>query len=399
MAGPYGVYVHVPFCVHRCGYCDFVTYAGEARRRPAYVRAVRAEIARCPQAGGDAQTVYFGGGTPSFLASADLAAILAAVRTGFRVDPEAEVTFEANPSTAENRKLAELREAGFNRVSIGVQAFDDRILRSLDRVHTAADAEAAVPAARRAGFTNVSIDLMFGLPGQSEQDWACSLETAVGLAPEHLSLYALTVEEGTPFAALADAGRLPRPSDDAEAAMFETAIDTLTAAGYVQYEISNFALPGHEARHNARYWRNLEYLGFGPGAASYVSGRRWTNEPALEPYIAGALAGKDLGVDAEQLGPMDALAETMVLGLRLLEGVSLDRVSAAHAVDARRVFQPAISRLRETGLLRCEGDRLSLTRRGVMLANTVFVGLMDAAEEARGCVSRRGTSGTPAGVD
>ena len=376
MGGEVGVYIHVPFCVHKCGYCDFVSYAGVGGRAPDYVRAVCAEIERSPDRGTEAATVYFGGGTPTFLDAQALATVLETVHRVFRVAPCAEITLEANPTSIETAKLRALRSAGFNRVSIGVQAFDDRMLRSLERAHTMADALRAVPAARAAGFENVSIDLMFGLPGQSASDWDNTLSQALALCAEHLSLYALTVEEGTPFAEYAAAGRLARPDDDAEAAMFERAIERLTAAGYEHYEISNFALPERRARHNVTYWHNRDYLGFGPGAASYRGGRRWLNEAGLERYITAALAGEPVAGDGEELAPEAAVGETLMLGLRMLEGVDTDAIQRRFGVDPLEYYAEEIARLVARGLLVKDKRRLRLTPLGVRLANDVFVEML-----------------------
>lgn len=363
------LYIHVPFCVKKCAYCDFNAYSGLGALAADYVACVLAEIAHAPEHGRRVPTVFFGGGTPTFLDAASLTAILDAIRTAFDLAPDAEITAEANPGTVDAAKFAAMRAAGFNRLSIGVQAFDDRLLRAVDREHSAREAAEAVGASRRAGFANVSIDLMFGLPTQTRADWEATLDRALALETEHLSLYALTLEPGTRFERLHAGGKLTLPGEEAELWMYERAIERLTAAGFDHYEISNFARPGFQARHNRVYWDNEEYLGFGPGAVSYVGGRRWTKERFPPRYVAKVRAGADLAVESECLAPDAALAETLTLGLRLREGVSLSRLQARFGVDPAAHFAAPLARLEAQGMVGQTGDRLRLTHRGLLFAN------------------------------
>jgi oxygen-independent coproporphyrinogen-3 oxidase len=261
-----GVYLHIPFCVRKCGYCDFNAYSGAKEGTKArYVEALGEEIRRRAAPGTRVPTVFFGGGTPTTLPAADLVRLLDTVREHFVVDADAEVTTEANPGDVDREYLSVLRAGGFNRLSYGVQTFDDRLLRSLDRLHTGNDARAAVGAAKDAGFENLSIDLMFALPRQTTDDWDRSLDAAFALDIPHLSMYALIVEEGTPFFARRARGKLPVAGEDTEAAMFARAIERARDAGYERYEVSNYARePRFRSRHNRIYWRNEPYFGFGP---------------------------------------------------------------------------------------------------------------------------------------
>lgn len=369
MASDLGIYIHVPFCVKKCSYCDFNAYSHMDALVDGYVQAVRTEIEQTEERGRSVATIFFGGGTPTYLTAEQLNTILEALRRAFRVLPGAEISAEANPSTADASRFAAMRAAGFNRLSIGVQALDDRLLKIMDRTHSAEEAVQAVEVARRAGFENVSIDLMFGLPTQTRADWQQTLERALALHTEHLSLYALTLEPGTRFERLYAGGKLPLPDEDTELWMYEYAIERLTAAGYEHYEVSNFARPGFRARHNLIYWRNEEYLGFGPGAVSYLHGRRWTKEKYPPRYIAKVRAGEDLAVESECLGREAALAETLILGLRLREGVSLSRLRRRFGIDPAAHYAEVIARLSDRGMLRQDGDMLRLTHRGLLFAN------------------------------
>lgn len=378
---PVAVYVHIPFCAHHCAYCDFNTYV-EPRANPLIdqtVDAICADICRTaaeicaaePQRPPCAPTVFFGGGTPTFLTAEQLARILAAVRTRLGVAAGAEITSEANPESCELERLRGMRDAGFNRLSIGVQALSDDLLRALDRTHGAAEADRAVQSARQAGFENVSIDLMFRLPGQTATLWETTLGRALALEPEHISIYALTLEPGTRFERLRAGGKLDLPDEECELAMYERCIARLAAAGYEQYEVSNFARPGFRSRHNQVYWRNEDYLGFGPGAVSYIAGRRWKRERLPRRYVARVHAGEDLTVEEESLRPDAALGETIMLGLRLRDGIDLPRIEARFSVDVRARYAAQIASLAKQGLLECDDATLRLTHRGLLVADMV----------------------------
>jgi oxygen-independent coproporphyrinogen III oxidase len=370
------IYVHVPFCVRKCAYCDFNAYSGLGHLARQYVHAVCEEIQRSAASGRAVRTIFFGGGTPTFLSSSDLTKILNSIRDTFKVRHDTEVTAEANPTTVDAGKFAEMRATGFNRLSIGVQALDDRLLRAVDREHSAEEAEAAVRAARSADFENVSIDLMFGLPGQSREDWDRTLDRALDLDTEHLSVYSLTIEPGTRFERLHAGGKLELPPESDDLWMFERAIERLTEAGYEHYEVSNYARPNFRARHNLVYWANEEYAGFGPGAVSYLAGRRWTNEKLPARYIKRVREDEILVIDEESLDQSASLAETMMLGLRLREGVDLSQIRARFGIDPLVHFSAALDKMRARSFIEFVGDRLRLTHAGLLVANDVFVELL-----------------------
>lgn len=371
------VYWHVPFCVKRCHYCDFATDAlafnpAERQDRTArYLAAARRELTLSPPH--PAPTVFFGGGTPTTLAAEELAHLLAAIDAHHGLLPRAEVSIEANPTTAEAGKFRALRAAGFNRLSLGVQSFNDRLLSSLGRVHSADDAVRAYELARQAGFENVSLDLMFALPTQDLDDWRAALGRAIELQPDHLALYGLTVEPGTPLEKQVASGRVRLLDSDLEADMYELAMDTLGAAGYEQYEISNFARPGRRCAHNQVYWRNEPYRGYGPGAASYVDRRRWLNVASTETYLARLQQDESPEASSETCDEASERMETMYLGLRMMDGVDRAWFAARYGGPPERWFGDALARLVGQGLVADTGSHWRLTRRGIMVSNRVFM--------------------------
>ena len=402
MSNAIGCYVHIPFCVRKCAYCDFNSYSGYTEDHIArYVRALTHEIRRSHsvfsplsrEAGeGYAEdgitayrrsdgsgnqsvdTIFFGGGTPTAIPATDEAALLRAVLETLPVTPDAEITTEANPGTMDVRHLSILREAGFNRVSFGVQSFDPGLLKTLDRIHSVDEAKNAVQAARAAGFENVSLDLMFALPRQTLTQWQDTLTQALELETDHLSLYSLIVEEGTGFYTLQQKGRLPLPSDDTAADMYEMAVETAQSAGYAQYEIANFAKPGRECRQNLHYWRNEPYHGFGCGAASYLNGARRMTVKAPAKYAEAVENGSHLTLSTETLTDDETMAETMMLGLRLTrEGVNFARFHSRFGVDLRVRFAAEIETFTRRGLLEATGPCLRLTPQGVFLASEVMI--------------------------
>ncbi len=378
------VYVHIPFCARHCAYCDFNTFVERAQSALVLetVAAIQRDIERAAgeiaaETGAvSVPTVFFGGGTPTFLSGEQLAAILRTVQDCFDVEAEAEISSEANPGSSDAEKFAAMRAAGFNRLSIGVQSFDDGLLVALDRFHTAGEAERAVAAARTAGFENLNLDLMFGLPTQNIRLWETTLERALALGTDHLSLYALTLELGTRFERLHAGGRLDLPDEDDELAMYERSIALLTAAGREHYEVSNFARPGFRSRHNQVYWRNEAYLGIGPGAVSYLGGRRWKREKLPARYAAKVRMGTDLSVESECLDADGALGETMMLGLRLRDGLPLERIRARFGVEPLTRFAQQVARLQAEGLLTLESDTLRLTHRGLLFANEALAAFL-----------------------
>ncbi len=363
------IYIHVPFCRCRCGYCSFISCAGRERDIPAYLTALRREIAT--RSGGETvPSIFFGGGTPSLLSVSQVSEILATLRGHFSIAEDAETTLEANPGTVDDAYLAGLRRAGVSRLSLGVQRFDDAELKLLGRIHTSNEAREAVAAARCAGFDNLSLDLIYGLPGDTLGAWRRSLEAAVALAPEHLSLYALTLEEETPLGAAVVRGEVPAPDPDLAADQYELAEDILAAAGYGHYEISNWAKPGHECRHNLVYWDNGNYLGFGVAAHSSEDGRRYANTSDLDEYLAaGGLALRSLD---ETLDSATIRAETVILGLRQGGGIDLAATSRRLGVDVWDEYCGPLEDLTSAGLLEQSDGRLRLTRRGRLLGNEVF---------------------------
>ncbi len=371
------LYFHIPFCLKKCGYCDFSSFDSPAMSLEAYEELLRDELALAAESFPVASvpTVYFGGGTPSLLAPGQVARLLRRAGDQFPLESEAEVTLEVNPGTVTLDTLSGYRDAGVNRLSVGVQSLDDRELALLGRIHTSARATEAIVAARWAGFDNIGIDLMHSLPGQSLGQWGETLGRAIDLGPEHISAYGLSIEEGTPFASMVDSGELTPADPDLAADMFELTRDVLARAGYEHYEISNFARPGCSSRHNRVYWRRGSYLGLGAAAHSFVRhpgfGLRWENPAGLEEYATLVRGGANCPVKHE-VSREDAMAEFFFLGLRLLEGVDLDGFSREFGTDAETRFPGIIARQVTAGLLSREGSRLRLTRRGIMLANRVL---------------------------
>ncbi|MCC7493426.1 MAG: radical SAM family heme chaperone HemW [Fimbriimonadaceae bacterium] len=374
---PWAVYLHVPFCVRRCHYCDFATAAlslhpaERTARVQRWHQAVQAELASSPPR--PASSVFFGGGTPTTVPAAVLTGLLDQIRDHGGLLPDAEVTIEANPTTAEADLFGTLRAAGFNRLSLGVQSFDDRLLQALGRTHDVAQAVRAVDLARAAGFDNYSLDLMFALPGQSLADWQRALQRAVDLGPPHLSLYGLAVEAGTPLEQLVASGRVQLLDEDLAADMYEWALDWLPAQGWEAYEIASFARPGRRGQHNQVYWRNEEYRGFGPGAASYVARRRWTNLAASEAYAAAVLNGGDPVAEHEQRSLAEEQRETVYLGLRMRDGLEVARFEQRFGSPLDATFAAEWQRLQAKGWVERTPTHWRLTRQGVLLSNQVFL--------------------------
>ena len=370
------LYVHVPFCRARCAYCDFNTYAGLEALMPPYVAAVCQEIRSSGERWGfpKASTVYFGGGTPSVLPLHLLAKVSQEIQRVFRVSRDAEITLEANPGTVTQAYLLGLRELGVNRLSLGVQSAHDDELRFLGRIHTWAQAVEAVGAARAAGFDNLNLDLIFGLPGQTLARWRETLEAGVALGPEHLSLYGLTVEEETPLHRRIAGGKVLPPDQDLAAEMYTLAERVLAEVGFFHYEISNWAQASrYVCRHNLTYWRNDPWLGVGAGAHSWLDGRRWGNVRHPEAYIAAWQRG-DMAVDEiETIDRALEMGETMMLGLRTAEGVDTSRFRARFGIGLEAAFGEQLTRLRNLGLVHWDGHTARLTARGRLLGNQVFM--------------------------
>jgi oxygen-independent coproporphyrinogen-3 oxidase len=384
---PFGIYLHVPFCVRKCRYCDFVTYAGRNALIPDYVDAIIGEIEAVPRRWTGPlpriSSVFWGGGTPSLLPPADFARVHAALERvfGWRERRETtEITIEANPETVDRDYWQVSRAAGINRISLGVQSFQPAGLRALDRDHDAAGAIRALDTARATGIDDVSFDLIFGWDGQTLSDWKADLAQTIALAPNHISLYALTIEEGSALFADIARGRVRPPDDDTQADFYETATDRLAAAGYEGYEISNWARRGagdppgsNRSRHNSLYWRNGEYLGFGVGAHSHYRGQRFGNGRMIRRYISAIRNGTHAPTFTETIDPTTAMAETMMLGLRLAEGVARAAFQRRHGVALDAVYGAQLAALAPLDVLIDSGERIALTTRGRLVANEILV--------------------------
>jgi oxygen-independent coproporphyrinogen-3 oxidase len=371
----FGIYVHCPYCRTKCPYCDFNVAIHREDRIAPFVAGLRAELARyaaLPWAGRVlAGSLFFGGGTPSLLPPEAIAAVLADARQGLGLTPDAEVTLEANPEGLDADRLRAFRAAGVTRLSLGVQALDDALLRRLGRTHSAADAGAAYRAARAAGFDDVSVDLLYACPGQDLGTWGRTLDEALAWAPDHLSAYALTLEPATPF------GRRPPgglPDEDLQVAQFEALVERTARAGLARYEISNFARSGRRSRHNLGYWRREDYVGLGPGAHGALGAFRYWTRRSEPRWRAAVLAG-GLPVDGwERLSERQVAAERIVLGLRLAEGIPVEWLER-HLADAPGGAAAALARYEGARVITVRDGRLALTDRGVLLSDAVFAEL------------------------
>lgn len=403
-SGRLGLYIHIPFCARKCPYCDFNTYAGLEKEIGSTVDALCREMARwqAQLAARPIDTIFFGGGTPTLLTGEQLAQLFTAIRTNFTLAPGCEITSEANPGTVDRAKFELLRALGVNRLSIGVQSFQPEELTFLGRIHDVDDVFKAFHAARTAGFTNINLDFIFGLPGQALENWRRTLDEAINLGPEHLSLYSLIVEPNTPLQHWVATGKVAGPDEDLAATHYEYAMQRLAEAGYLHYEISNWAkataadqrvqtptltddaeqTPALAAQHNLIYWRNQEYLGIGPGAhshlwfadaADHATRRRWGNRKPVPGYVKRINEDASVEEFSETVDADGAMGETMMLGLRLLrEGVPLQRFATMHGVELPEIFAKPIAQLQNWGMIELDPVRIRLSPRGVLLGNQVF---------------------------
>ncbi len=364
---PVAVYVHTPFCPSKCGYCDFNSYAMDGSIIERTVSATVAEIERSPWTGRPAKTIFFGGGTPTYLEESQLLRIFEAVLRAHPPIEGAEITSEANPGTVDMPKFRAMRTAGFNRISLGAQSFLDSDLMTLGRVHQSGHIERAVAAAREAGFDNLNLDLMFGLPQQSARGWNANLDRALALDPEHLSLYCLTIEPNTAFYKLAHQGKLDLPDDEKQVEMYEECFDRMTAAGYNQYEISNFAMPGRECRHNLCYWHCEEYANYGPGAVGAIGNVRRTNWKHPDRYCEAIESGQEPAYEVEPLDEATQRVERIMLGLRLNGGLAVTGLELAPA---------KLELLKGRKWIEMDGEQLRLSREGRHFCSEVALELI-----------------------
>jgi oxygen-independent coproporphyrinogen-3 oxidase len=366
-----GLYVHVPFCVRKCRYCAFYSVPSlDSKAR--YLRALAMEIGRRAEPGLLCDSVYFGGGTPSLLAPDEVAAILQDLRASFRILDGAEITLEANPGTVSERSLAAFRAAGVNRLSLGAQSFDDADLDFLGRIHRKEDIRAGFEAARAAGFENVGLDLIYGLPGRDRAHWLRQLDGAAALRPEHLSGYALSFEEGTPLGRLEAEGRVAPPGEEDARDLFLATLRRLPELGYAFYEVSNFArTPELRSRHNLKYWTGASYLGFGPAAHSFRTPERRWNAPDLDGYLASLERGEEPPGGRESLTPAQRALERLYLGLRTVLGAELAAIERDLSPGLRESNAALVTRLASEGLAVREGDTLRLTPEGLAVADAI----------------------------
>jgi oxygen-independent coproporphyrinogen-3 oxidase len=377
---PTALYLHLPFCLRKCAYCDFASAALEdaggmpAARR--YLEALFIEVDCRAMSdefyGAPVRTVYLGGGTPTILPPDWIAELLTRLRHRFPLEPDAEITIEANPGTVDEDTIAALLSAGVNRLSLGVQSFSDEVLQTLGRVHSSGEAREAISAARAAGCANLNLDLMFGIPGQSVEQWKDTLRHTLDAEPEHISLYALSVEPGTPLSCSISAGDLPAPDDDLAADMYEAAQEVLARAGYEHYEISNFARAGSQCRHNRIYWADEEYLGLGASAHSFRGQIRWNNNADPGVYTEWIGRGRLPVARAEALSVSERVGEMLMLTLRRAEGVSSDEIAARCGLSPEEVFSEEVERLCQGGMLLAEDGILRIPPEKWLVSNEVL---------------------------
>lgn len=382
MADKLGIYIHIPFCRSKCDYCDFYSLAGREDQMDRYQKALLAHLKEtAPLAQGyPVDSIYFGGGTPSYYGAKRIKELLTHLSKLFQVEKDAEITVECNPDSVDLKSLRILRKAGVNRLSMGMQSAQEAELRAIHRIHTPQQTNQAVEAARKAKFTNLSLDLIYGLPGQTMESWKATVEHALSLIPQHLSCYGLKVEEGTPLARRVAEGEV-LPDDDQQADLYLWTVGRLERAGLPQYEISNFAKPGYESRHNLRYWLTRPYIGFGPGAHSDFGGRRYSFVRDLDAYIRGVLEGGDI-IDSSELIPQrERCGEYLMLRLRTVRGVDGREYRHTYFMD----FAPLEARLREfaaQGWAEEADGRWRLTPRGFLVSNQLIGDLLDRQEQA-----------------
>ena len=373
---PLGLYIHIPYCIHKCGYCDFNSHLIKQDEMDHYIDSLVVEMRHYAKIYSNTnviRTIFLGGGTPTTLTASQLERILKECVSEFTVAPDAEITIEANPSTIDIEQLKSIRQTGYNRISIGVQSFDKAELKLLDRAHGPEEIHSTVDRARKAGFDNLSLDLMFAVPNQSLSSWESNLNKALEKNPEHLSTYNLTIEQGTAFSKLQSNGKLIMPDDDHQLELYKRTIERLTKKGFHHYEISNFARRGKECKHNITYWENKNTLGLGAGASSYMNGTRFKNINLPAHYIRQVKEKKIAVEHSETLEPRQAMGETIMLGLRLLQGISIHQFEKRFHISFINLFRNIISALREKELVIIEKDYLRLSPKGLFWADSVIL--------------------------
>lgn len=373
---PLGIYIHIPYCLHKCGYCDFNSHKINVREMEAYKNALLLEIdfyAQKIYAEGEVVSIFLGGGTPTTFPVPYLEEVLERVRAGFKLSEDCEISIEANPATVERGTFEGIRAAGYNRLSVGVQSFDGEELKALDRIHGVEEIHRTVEAARQAGFDNLNIDLMFAIPGQTPASWENNLKEALAKNPEHLSTYNLSIEPETSFYDLQASGKLVMPPDDFQLDLYKHTIDTLESAGYRHYEISNFAKPGKECRHNLLYWENAETLGLGAGASSHIDGSRYKNYAPPERYILEVERSGQAAEEYERLEPRRAIEENIMLGLRLRKGFDIGTLEERFQFSFQDMYGKTLSTLLDQNMITLDHNRLALSRRGLFLADSVIL--------------------------
>ena len=373
-----GLYIHIPFCSAICNYCNFNRGLFDADLKRQYVDALHQEI-RDRSDGAGADTIFFGGGTPSLLEPGEIHDLIASCRNAFGLSPDAEITLEANPETVSQERLTGFREAGVNRLSFGVQSFRDEELQRLSRLHSAARARAAFVEARRAGFENISLDLMMWLPQQSVAEWLESVEGLIDLGPDHASLYLLEIYPNAPLRDAMARGQWSLAPDDDAAEMYLQAMERLDRTGYRQYEISNVSRPGRQSAHNLKYWTDGEWLGFGCGAHSTKNGVREKNVSSTTEYIARVAERGQISAERRVLTPQERLEEALFTGLRLADGIDLADVNSRYAVDVRVLYGEELQPFVDAGLLIYDDGRMYLTRPGMLLAHEVMTVFIDSS--------------------
>jgi oxygen-independent coproporphyrinogen-3 oxidase len=366
-----GIYIHIPFCEKKCIYCDFYSEANH-NDRDVFVQFLIKEIEMYREyvIAEEIETIYFGGGTPSLLAPKLVDNILSELNKNFRVRADAEITFEVNPGTADAKKLTDYKQIGINRLSIGIQSLDEKDLVFLTRIHNAADALRCYESAKTSGFENISIDLIFGLPTQTIEGWSGVLDRAIGLKPQHISAYNLIVEEGTPLFKMVDTKQISKQSEDIETQMFEDTISKLTSAGYSHYEVSNYALPDFESRHNNNYWNYTNYFGFGPSAHSFLNGKRWWNVRSILSYYNRIDNGIVPIEGSETLDRSQQINELIMLGLRS-KGVNISKLKNDLDFDFVKTFDTTLNALIQTRLGILNGEYFSLTKKGILISDEI----------------------------